>query len=140
VGYGPFTSSENRARSFARLPQSKPRSAVSTIIHSEAADAVDLASLTHATFHSKYVDGMIGDRYAFLRAAVAEGRIWDRTLRIGKRNGSSAGERFADRYRDTTPVLLRDSKQRWKALDSWSTKEKFDELFGEYDVSTRVAM
>jgi hypothetical protein len=44
------------------------------------------------------------------------------------------------RYRDTAPVLLRDSKHRWKALDSWSTKEKFDELFGEFDVSTRVAM
>ena len=58
-------------------PTTKSSEAVPSGAGSEAAgaasSAVDLASLTHATFHSKCVDGTIGARYAFLRAAVAEG-------------------------------------------------------------------
>ena len=104
--------------------------ATSKVAAAAAGSAADLASLTHATFHMKCADRVICDSCALRRAA---------RLRCG---GScrQVGSDRPHRYRDTAPVLLRDSKHRWKALDSWSTKEKFDELFGEYDVSTRVAM
>jgi hypothetical protein len=96
-----------------------------------AGSAADLASLTHATFHVK-----CADRSSDLR------QLCSAPLRGCAVGGSwlQVGSNRPRRYRDTAPVLLRDSKHRWKALDSWSTKEKFDELFGEYDVSTRVAM
>ena len=101
------------------------------LVPSETADAADLASLTHATFHVK-----CADRSSDLR------QLCSAPLRGCAVGGSwlQVGSDRPRRYRDTAPVLLRDSKHRWKALDSWSTKEKFDELFGEYDVSTRVAM